>query len=264
MHLTLELKIVLEKTMEHIAFMLWHPLENVSFLRKNGVVVIESGATFSFFNRIVFLKFEKDNLQIVLETMEAFRKKGLPFSFFCEKTACIPQVIRMIKRERMSFEASFTGMGIALDCLIRPEWEASLTLEPISFPQERTTWENILHKGAGFPIEAASFYRALQEKQPKANPFIHFIAYEGKNAMGCITLKKGEKIAEIYNVATLPSARGRGIGSTMVFKLLEYARRLGHTHAALLSTPMGYSVYSRLGFSECTNFRLYFSESFSK
>jgi predicted acetyltransferase len=49
-------------------------------------------------------------------------------------------------------------------------------------------------------------------------------------------------------VATLPEARGKGIGAAVTLKPLHNARELGYIIGVLQSSEMGFNVYKRLGF----------------
>jgi len=57
-------------------------------------------------------------------------------------------------------------------------------------------------------------------------------------------------VAGIYNVATLPEARGKRIGSMITAAPLIDARERGYRISILHSTKMGYNVYRRLGYQE--------------
>jgi GNAT superfamily N-acetyltransferase len=61
-------------------------------------------------------------------------------------------------------------------------------------------------------------------------------------------LFNGGGVASVYAVATLPSARGKGIGSAITLKPLLEARSMGYRYAVLFSTEMGVPVYERIGF----------------
>jgi GNAT superfamily N-acetyltransferase len=54
--------------------------------------------------------------------------------------------------------------------------------------------------------------------------------------------------AGIYNVATLPDGRGRGLGAAATWAAVMAGRDMGAEHAILQSSSSGYPVYSRMGF----------------
>ncbi len=61
-------------------------------------------------------------------------------------------------------------------------------------------------------------------------------------------LFNGGGVASVYAVATLPSARGRGIGGAITLKPLLEAREEGYKYAVLFATEMGIGAYKRIGF----------------
>jgi len=79
----------------------------------------------------------------------------------------------------------------------------------------------------------------------------HFIAtVEGRPAASASLMLQGS-IASIWNVATLPELRRRGIGTAVTAKALREAKRAGCTRAVLISSSMGLGAYKCLGFREC-------------
>jgi ribosomal protein S18 acetylase RimI-like enzyme len=61
-------------------------------------------------------------------------------------------------------------------------------------------------------------------------------------------LFNGAGVASVYAVATLPAARGQGIGGAITLMPLLEAREMGYRYGVLFSSEMGVSVYERIGF----------------
>jgi GNAT superfamily N-acetyltransferase len=66
-----------------------------------------------------------------------------------------------------------------------------------------------------------------------------------------------EKVAGVYNVATLDKARGKGIGTALTREPLLFAKRMGYGHAVLEASEMGYPIYERLGFRKVCEFSIH-------
>ncbi len=63
---------------------------------------------------------------------------------------------------------------------------------------------------------------------------------------GTVSLCGGE--AGVYNVATLHSARRHGVATAVMAALHRHALQHGYTSTSLASSPMGMSMYQRLGY----------------
>jgi ribosomal protein S18 acetylase RimI-like enzyme len=61
----------------------------------------------------------------------------------------------------------------------------------------------------------------------------------------------GGGVASVYAVATVASARGRGIGGAITLAPLLAAREAGYRHAVLFSSDMAVGAYERIGFRGC-------------
>ncbi len=61
-------------------------------------------------------------------------------------------------------------------------------------------------------------------------------------------LFNGAGVASVYAVATVASARGKGIGGAITLKPLLEARSMGYKYAVLFSSEMGVGAYERIGF----------------
>lgn len=91
----------------------------------------------------------------------------------------------------------------------------------------------------------------LFESQPR------YVGYLDGEPVAVSSLVMAADLAGIYAVATLPAARGRGIGTAMTLHAMTEGRRRGAQYAVLQATPMGRPVYERLGFAQVHAYETY-------
>jgi len=93
------------------------------------------------------------------------------------------------------------------------------------------TWET----GLGFDLEPS---RRL------------YIGYLDRVPVASAVLLLSHGVASIFNVATLPEARGRGIGTAITLAALREGREAGYQLGVIHSSKIGLGVYRRIGFEE--------------
>lgn len=80
-------------------------------------------------------------------------------------------------------------------------------------------------------------------------PWRMFVGYLNGEPVATNMLFNGGGVASVYAVATIPSARGKGIGAAITLKpLLDARAKDGYNYGVLFSTEMGVKVYERIGF----------------
>lgn len=88
-------------------------------------------------------------------------------------------------------------------------------------------------------------------------PWRHYIGRLHGQSVSTASLFLTGGVAGIYFVSTLPGVRRRGIGAAITRHTMLEARNLGCTIAVLGSSPMGYSVYRRLGFEDVFSYQMF-------
>lgn len=78
----------------------------------------------------------------------------------------------------------------------------------------------------------------------------HFIAVRDDAPIASASIFTGAGIAGLYNVGTVPQARGQGIGTAITLAALAAARRAGHRRAMLGAEPPAAPLYRRIGFRD--------------
>ncbi|SRR5579883_256357 len=153
--------------------------------------------------------------------------------------------------------------GMALDLLALREDDPlppGLVIKEVSDGETLKQWIRTMTVGSGIPdgiqnmlldlcarygfvrVPSVGYYLGLLNGEPVATSMLFL----------------GGGVAGIYNVATLPEARGHGIGTALTVAPLLAARAKGYRFGILQSTKMGLNVYRRLGFQEYCAFSFCF------
>jgi ribosomal protein S18 acetylase RimI-like enzyme len=75
-----------------------------------------------------------------------------------------------------------------------------------------------------------------------------YIAYDDNEPAGIASLVLSRSSAGIYNLATLPQHRGKGIAPALVRHTVAEATRAGHRLCVLYASPEAQRMYEALGF----------------
>jgi ribosomal protein S18 acetylase RimI-like enzyme len=142
-----------------------------------------------------------------------------------------------------------------------PTWTAypGMVLHPISEPPTATadvTVEPVDAAGReafldvnirlGVPVELAErLFPASFGLDPEVRCFVGRLAGE---VVGTAIAIRSRQASGVYNVATLPEARRRGVGAALTWAALEAGVSWGQDTIVLQSTEMGYSLYRGMGF----------------
>jgi ribosomal protein S18 acetylase RimI-like enzyme len=110
------------------------------------------------------------------------------------------------------------------------------------------TWAEVFARGYGLPEDWATTIFALWLKFGLEFPMRNYLGYWQGEPVSTSTIFYGGGAAGIYDVATLPAARGQGIGAALTLQPLLEARARGYHIGTLQSSQMGFKIYQKLGF----------------
>jgi GNAT superfamily N-acetyltransferase len=119
-------------------------------------------------------------------------------------------------------------------------------------------WAGVAVRGYGAPPDWLEHAIEFLDGLGFDRPFRTYLAYWNGQPVSTAGVFFGEQVAGIYNVATVPEARGQGFGAAVTLAPLLDARRMGYRFGTLQSSSMGLSVYKRLGFEQDSNLGSFF------
>lgn len=152
------------------------------------------------------------------------------------------------------------GMTIDLDHLNRNlSTPAGLTIERVKSLEQLQQFVTVLATNFEMPESIIPAWFELEASLgfKQRLPYQRYLGYWHGEPVATSTLFAGAGVAGLYYVATLPQARGQGIGAAISLAAMQDAQRLGYQTGALIAMPKAENIYRRLGFQPTTEFNFY-------
>jgi GNAT superfamily N-acetyltransferase len=147
------------------------------------------------------------------------------------------------------YDTSTPGMAIDLQTLNEDRPASSeLRIAPVEDLGALKGWTRTFATGYPIPQAWESDFFHLMAGLGVDLPIRNYTGYLNGQPVATSSLFLAARVAGIMFVATVPEARGRGIGAAMTLAPLREARALGYRAGILQSSEMGFGVYRRLGF----------------
>ena len=108
-------------------------------------------------------------------------------------------------------------------------------------------WKQV--SAAGFGGDVQIYYDVYARHGFGADAFsLHYIGYLDDEPVTSGTLLLAGGIASVYDVSTPPALRRQGFGGAITLAMMQEAQNRGYQYAWIWSSPMGKSLYRKLGF----------------
>jgi GNAT superfamily N-acetyltransferase len=108
--------------------------------------------------------------------------------------------------------------------------------------------EHVAVAAAGFEMPEAVIRSVMVSALLDRGDVSVYVGWDGSGPVTAgLGIRSGRTIG-VYNIATIPTARGRGYGAAMTRHVVEDGVDAGSEVAILQASEMGYPVYERLGF----------------
>lgn len=228
-------------------------LPNASLLDVDGVEGVITDVPLNFFNGVAATRGGAS----IAGVIERFRHRRAPFRWWISPLSEPADLPALLRASGMRQTFTSTGMTADLSDLRETAMPAGVRIAKIEDRQGLEAWAGIFAHVFNRAPEEAALWLDTYLQLGFTSSWIHFVAYRDDVPVATTSLLLAGEVAGIYHVATLPSARGRGIGAAITAVAMRHAREAGATIAALQASTMGLGVYRSVGFTVCCDLTLY-------
>ena len=215
-----------------------------------------SDLPFPLFNSVMRARLPGGRIDALIDTrLSACKARNVPMLWWTGPSTMPADLGERLDRCGFVLEGA-RGMVADLECHAgaddSPSPEPAVSVEPVEETTTLAQWNRVLCEAftAPRPFGEAFAELALTIGLGPQSPFRHFLArVDGEPAATC-SLFLGAGVAGIYDVATLPERRRRGLGRLITCAAMREARERGYRMAILHSSVLGAGVYRALGFRD--------------
>ena len=214
---------------------------------------VATGVPSPLFNPVLRVTVDEDELPHLVNDARAwYRRRRLPWSWYVGPASRPGTISHHLERRGFAKVTEPPGMAAELTGLDGLDPGLPVMVQRVSDRSLVDAWFGVFAPAFDLSRAAASAFRDLIVAGGYGDdaPMRNYIAFVGREPVATGSLVCAAGVGGIYNIATRPDRRGRGIGRAMTWTLMNEAAGLGYHAAILWSTAAGLPVYRRLGFVE--------------
>lgn len=196
--------------------------------------------------------------EVIAETVALFKQKELPFVWWTKDPIL----------SKHGFQFGGTMKGVALDLTKMDIASSSMTIQVVETEQDLLAFNRISEECFGYAPQTAQDFLKLFRTAMEKKTQTHFVAYINNIPVGIASLFTAPETSGIWNLATLPEYRCKGIATALCREALNLAKKKNYKEATAVLMPKGLAagVFAKLGFKEVDDlpFYIYGNEQIEK
>jgi hypothetical protein len=218
-----------------------------------GATIAATGVPLSALNLAFVLSAVSDPEATVTAVMERFEGLGVPFLLIARSDGD-PALPGAASAHGLGWVGDTPGMGAEPVPGSSAAQAESLRTTPVDRRSHRD-FAAVTASAFDLPLDVVMdvFGPALLEA-PGVAGWVGYV--DGEAAATSLAIITGDTVG-VYNVATIPWLRRRGLGTHMTRLALEHGVRAGCRRAVLQASPTGRPVYGRMGFRTVATYRMH-------
>lgn len=235
------------------------------FIRGEDMVRWFTGIPHPMFNNVFAFQFNEQGLEDRIgATIEYFRSRKVPHMWYIGPNSTPSNIEEALVNQGLK-KSEWDSPAMAVDLrqlddskLQELSDRSGAKVSKVETGADLERYMDVFNNTFMMGDEAAralhSVHKVLLKDIDKCHIFLAEIDGEPAGVSMSI-LRAG--VAGVYNVGTLEKYRGKGIGSLVSLAAVLECRNKGYEIGMLLSSELGFNVYSRIGFKEYFKYRIY-------
>ena len=223
----------------------------------DGVEMLETGISHPLGNVVLRCSLAGDAaVQKAMEIRQHFQEKGVIMSWFVQTHEELDKLPKVLTSAGFVVAGTAPAMlaslrGLPEDPVIKPGVEVREVLTGADLD----SWIQTLQAVFQFSDELKPLFLGpcLKNGMGPDQQFRCFLASADGIAVGVSAIFRHQSEGGIFCVGTLPEVRGQGIGAVVTYAAMKAAADMGLERIVLQSSPLGESVYRKLGFQTVGN-----------
>jgi ribosomal protein S18 acetylase RimI-like enzyme len=188
-----------------------------------------------------------------------FTERGMPWRWLVHESSRPADLGERLMAAGLEPVGDNPAMALDLAGFEQEPLPTGIAIERVTDEDGLRRWREVSRRGMELdPVRDEAWWTAHRRPGFADDaPLVNYVAALDGEPVAVAALFDSAGVAGIYNVATVPEARGRGYGRAVTAEAIAEGVRRGLRIAALGSSPLGFPVYRRLGFVEYGRLRSY-------
>jgi len=220
------------------------------------------GLPVTYTNQINAARLSPGNADSEIAATEAFLDRhGVPGMWVVGPLSEPADLGERLVRRGWVHEEDLPWMAAPISRLLgtAPQPPGGLVVDAVEEDDAQARWLSVMSEGFGMDDRGREAMSRLAAAVGYGadRPWRRFVGSIDGRPVGSAGLMITERVAGVYNVATVPDARRLGMGAAMTAAALREGLARGYEVAVLGASARGYGVYRRMGFVEVCRVGLY-------
>jgi ribosomal protein S18 acetylase RimI-like enzyme len=196
------------------------------------------------------------------ESARHFREHAVPALWWCSPLAVPEEQGPDLEANGWKFDEAMPWLATRIDRVRWPETPADVRIERVTGEEIQSEFLTAMSAGFGMLAHERHAMSSLAAAVGYADDatWVRWVGFLDERPVVTAGLMLAAGLAGIYNVATAPDVRRRGLGAALTATAVAEGRERGYEVAALGSSELGYGVYLRMGFEEICRDRVWVLE----